>query len=138
MLLAAAPLPRSPLPEKPDLSPAKLRELATHVVVGEVKQIWTRSEKANGWSTTHSVAEISVTTVEKGSELAAGSLVYARYWQRTWVGPSDPPADTTGHRYLPSVGETRRVFLARDAYDGFGETRDGGFNVLGANGFEKR
>jgi hypothetical protein len=31
-----------------------------------------------------------------------------------------------------------RVYLARGAYDGFGAgSQDGGFDVLGANGFEK-
>ena len=34
-------------------------------------------------------------------------------------------------------GATIRAYLARNACDGFGETKDGGFNVIGANGFEK-
>ncbi|MBM4002009.1 MAG: hypothetical protein FJ295_01795 [Planctomycetes bacterium] len=46
------------------------------------------------------------------------------------------PPDTSGHRGLPREGQSIRVFLARNAYNGFGETKDGGFNVIGANGFE--
>jgi hypothetical protein len=31
-----------------------------------------------------------------------------------------------------------RIYLARNAYDGYTyENKDGGFNVLGVNGFEK-
>ncbi len=137
VLAVASPLLSPPRAEKPDMSVERLRETATHVVVGEVKQIWTRTEKARGWDTKHYVAEIAVHSVEKGSDLAGGALAYVRYWHREWSGLGQQPADTNGHRGLPSVGDKQRVYLARNAYDGFGDTRDGGFNVVGANGFEK-
>jgi hypothetical protein len=38
---------------------------------------------------------------------------------------------------LPCVGETQRVYLARNANDGFVEVSDNGFDVMGPNGFEK-
>lgn len=123
-------------PEKADLSPEMLLKTATHVVVGKVEQIWTRAESRGVWDWTHYVAEIRVQRVEKGEGLAADGLVYARYWTKKWNGFfGQQPPDTNGHRGLPAVGEQIRVYLARNAYDGFGTTSDGGFNVIGANGF---
>jgi hypothetical protein len=136
-LLAAAVAVPVPCREKPDMSPEKLRELATHVVVGDVVQIWTREESKGFWDFTHYVAEIAVGEVEKGKGVQAGELLYARYWTKQWDGPGPPPADTNGHRGLPKSGERARVYLARDGYDGFGTTNDHGFNVIGANGFER-
>jgi hypothetical protein len=123
-------------PEKVDLSPEQLRTTATHVVVGKVLQVWTRDEESGNWDWTRYVAEVQVEAVEKGDGLVAGQLVYVRYWTKEWDGLfGAPPPDTNGHRGLPSVGARSRIHLARDAYDGFGTTKDGGFNVIGANGF---
>lgn len=124
-------------PEKPDMPPDALAKTATHVVVGKVEQIWSRVEDKDSWETTRYVAEIRVEKAEKGDGLAAGELVYARYWHRVWDGFGQMPTDTVGHRGLPEPGQRVRVYLARDAYDGFGEAKDGGFNVIGANGFAK-
>jgi len=126
-----------PAPEKADLSPEDLMKTATHVVVGEVRQIWTRVEEDGSWDVTHGIAEIAVDSLEKGEGIAAGALVYARYWTREWDGWSPMPPSTTGHRGLPKPGARTRVYLASNAYDGFGESKDGGFNVIGANGFAK-
>jgi hypothetical protein len=38
---------------------------------------------------------------------------------------------------LPQPKERFRIYLARNAYNGFGHTNDGGYDVIGANGFEK-
>jgi hypothetical protein len=126
--------------EKVDMSPAALRDTATHVVVGEVKGVYARDVDADSWRTRHYVAEVAVRDVEKGDGIAKSSLVYARYWHHEhWLGdPARVPIGTGGHRGLPKEGETLRIYLARDAYDGFGtENKDGGFNVVGANGFER-
>ena len=122
--------------EKVPLSPAELRATATHVVVGQVTAVFTRSETTADWKYTHYIAEVRVAESEKGDGLKKGELVYARYWQRQWVGRDKQPPSTIGHRGLPNSGETIRVYLAKNAYDGFGNTNDGGFNVIGANGFE--
>lgn len=123
-------------PEKADRSPQQLRESATHVVVGKVLQVWTRAEESGSWDYTRYVAEVQIEAVEKGEGLAPGQLVYVRYWTKEWDGFfGAPPPDTNGHRGLPAVGVRSRMHLARNAYDGFGDTRDGGFNVIGANGF---
>jgi hypothetical protein len=134
-LVAAAAQVRA---EKVDLSPDRLRETATHVVVGTVKAVYSRTVREGDWQVTRHVAEVAVSEVEKGEGIAQGGLVYARYWHRTWAGAAmTMPPSTAGHRGLPAEGATLRVFLARNAYDGFTEdNRDGGFNVIGANGFQ--
>jgi hypothetical protein len=129
--LAAFP----PAPEKADLTPAELLETATHVVVGEVRQIYVRDDSDSRWKCTRYCAEIAVSNLEKGEQSEVQELVYARYWQRRWNGWGTPPADTNGHRGLPKVGDKVRVYLARNAYDGFGKVEDSGFTVIGANGF---
>ncbi|HKB05713.1 MAG TPA: hypothetical protein VKD90_26070 [Gemmataceae bacterium] len=134
--LAALVLAGTAHAEKVPLSPEELRKTATHVVVGQVAAVYARTETAGDWKYTHYVAEVRVAETEKGDGLKKGDLVYARYWQRQWVGRDKQPPSTIGHRGLPSNGETIRIYLARNAYDGFGNTNDGGFNVIGANGFE--
>ena len=134
MLLAPA---ATPAPEKPDLSPERLRETATHIVVGEVKAIYTRAATEGKYRYTRYLTEVRVENNEKGDGLAAGELVYVRYWTRRYTG-SRPPPGTSGHRGLPEEGQKLRIYLARNAYDGFHtDNDDGGFNVIGANGFEK-
>jgi hypothetical protein len=124
--------------EKVDLPPEELLRTATHVITGRVTAIYERTEAAGNCQTTYYVAEIRVGECEKGEGIEKGSLLYARYWRRGWIGKEKAPPDTSGHRGLPNVGDSMRVFLARKAYDGFSfENKDGGFNVIGANGFEK-
>ena len=127
--------------EKPNLDAGSLHKLSTHVVTGEVVTIYQRPERSGGWSWSKYLAEVRVATCEKGEGLSGGDLVYVRYWQRhKWIGPGPMPAGTNGHRGLPAEGETLRIYLARNAYDGFHtaeQNHDGGFNVIGANGFER-
>lgn len=124
--------------EKAPLSPEELRETATHVIVGAVTAIYTRTETAGDWQYTRYVAEVRVAESEKGDGLKQGDLAYARYWHRRWISPRRQEPNTNGHRDLPNQGETVRIYMARNAYDGFTfENKDGGFNVIGANGFEK-
>jgi hypothetical protein len=119
------------------MTPAGLSKTATHVIVGDVLQIFERKHSDQDWNTTYYVAEVRVNEVEKGSEVVRNQLVYVRYWRRTRVDPGRVVFSTSGHRGLPKEGETLRIYLSRNAYDGFGTTTDGGFNVIGANGFEK-
>jgi hypothetical protein len=123
--------------EKPNMSPEALRKTATHVVTGQVVGVYERTESAGDWKYTRYVAEIRVDRSEKGEGINKGDLIYARYWQRGWVGRGQAPPSTNGHRGLPDPGQSVRVYLARNAYDGFStDNKDGGFNVIGANGFE--
>ncbi len=113
-----------------------LKKVATHIVVGEVKAIYERQNREGGWRVSRYVAEVAVRKIEKGKD--PGPLVYARYWRRQWHGAGKPPLTTAGHRGLPKEGETLRIYLARNARDGFTkDNRDGGYNVVGANGFER-
>lgn len=123
--------------EKVPMSREKLRETATHVVVGKVQAVYKRTVEDANWRTTYFAAEVAISEVEKGEDLAKGGLVYARYWTRAWIGNGAPPPGTNGHRGCPEEGSTLRIYLARNAYDGFSDAnKDGGFNVIGANGFE--
>lgn len=123
--------------EKAPMPPAALRDTATHVVVGKVAAIYTRKATDGDWEVTHRVAEVEVQQVEKGEGLAAGGLAYVRYWTRAWLRGRTPPPSTRGHSGLPSEGDVVRIYLAQNAYDGFtNDNKDGGFNVIGANGFE--
>ncbi len=124
-------------PDKVDMTPVDLEKTATHVVLGEVTSIYTKEETVGKWCYTRYLAEVHVADVEKGIGLAKGELIYARYWTRRYLGQVAPPS-TNGHRGLAKEGETLRIYLARNAYDGFQRINDdGGFNVIGANGFEK-
>jgi hypothetical protein len=125
--------------EKVDMPPNALRDTATHVIVGNVVQVYERKETDRDWTTTFYLTEIRTKEIEKGEGIKMGDLVYIRYWTRTWVGGNTRPrpTNTNGHRNLPKSGESLRIYMARNAYDGFGTTSDGGFNVIGANGFEK-
>jgi len=133
----------APAPEKANLSPEALREVATHVVVGEVLAIYTRTVRDGSWEVTHHLAEVAPSSVEKGKIAPPDGdddtgLVYVRYWTRSWTGFFSAPPSTNGHRGVPAVGESLRIYLARNAYDGFyTDNDDGGFNVIGANGFER-
>lgn len=123
--------------ERVDMPPAWLKKTATHVLIGTVTAVYESNVSDAEWSTTRYVAEVRIKTVEKGEGLKADELVYVRYWHRRWISASPPRPTTNGHRGLPSAGETLRIYLARNAYNGAGTTNDGGFDVVFANGFEK-
>jgi hypothetical protein len=135
---AAAALACPAQAEKAPLSPAELLKTATHVVTGAVAAVYERTETAGDWKYTRYVAEVRLGECEKGDGIKKGDLVYVRYYHRTWVGKGELPPSSAGHNGLPAAGESVRVYLARNAYDGFTfENTDAGFNVIGANGFEK-
>ncbi len=138
--LAALPLPVALVAraEKADMQPEGLAKVATHIVVGEVRAVYSREERDGDWIYTRHLAEVAASAIEKGEGPKAGELVYVRYWTRAWRGGPTVPPSTAGHRGLPTAGEKLRIYLARNAYDGFTrENADGGFNVVGANGFQR-
>jgi hypothetical protein len=135
-VVAAAPLAKARA-EKVNMSPEQLLKTATHVVTGPVLAIYERTRDEGDFRVTRYVAEVRVETCEKGDGPKKGDLVYVRYWRRRWIARRPMPPDTLGHRGLPAEGDTIRVYLARNAYDGFNpNNNDGGFNAIGANGFE--
>ena len=123
--------------ERVDMPPDWLNKTATHVIVGTVNAVYETTSSDKEWSTTRYLAEVRIKTVEKGDKLGEGALVYVRYWHRRWIAATPPEPNTNGHRGLPKPNESLRIYLARNAYNGFGQTNDGGFDVIGANGFEK-
>lgn len=124
--------------EKPPMSSADLLDTSTNVVIGRVLAIYQRTEMERGWKYIKYVAEIRVDHSEKGQGVPSDSLIYVRYWQKEWKGKGSPPPDESGHYPIPDKNNAVRVYLARNSYDGFTfENKDGGFNVIGANGFEK-
>jgi hypothetical protein len=124
--------------EKVNMTPQQLRQTATHVVTGQVMAIYERTETTADWKYARYVAEVRVSECEKGEGIKPGDIIYVRYWRRSWVGNGRVPPSTSGHRRLPIAKESHRIYLARNAYDGFVQNNnDGGYNVIGANGFEK-
>jgi len=124
--------------EKIDLTPEQLRKTATHIIVGKIRRVYTTQETKGNWKVTRYVAEVRVSQLEKGKGIDVGKTLFVRYWTQRWAGRGVPPPSTHGHRDLPGPSDERRIYLARDAYNGFGEgDRDGGFDVIGANGFER-
>jgi len=112
--------------EIPDMDPARMREIASHVFVGKVAKVYSSSDgpTAEG-NEIRSIAEIRVTKVEKGKHEAP--LVYVRFANRGRAGNAPVPSGSSGQRGVPKVGATSRVFVITGD--------DGGFDVLPPNGF---
>ncbi len=123
--------------EKPMSGPAQLAASATHIVRGTVERVHSRVRRQGSFENTDYVAQVKVDAVEKGEGVRLDRPLYARYWSKHWKGPGYPPPGTNGHAPLPKEGAAVRLYLARNAYDGFGtEKHDGGYNVLGVNGVQ--
>ncbi|MDJ0521635.1 MAG: hypothetical protein QNJ90_06110 [Planctomycetota bacterium] len=132
LLLALTPA----VAEKPLSSPAQLREQATHIVLGTVERVHPRVRRHGDWEHVEYLAEVTVAAVEKGEDLPLDRPLYVRYWTKAWKGKGAPTATGSGgHAPLPKEGTAARLYLARNAYDGFGtERHDGGYHILGVNG----
>lgn len=109
----------------PLLSPDELKSESSHVIVGKVRAVYSTTEKSKDWQDTYSVAEILVSTVGKGGGIESGDVLYAHYWNKKWIGDSDPPPHSGGHGGV-SKGELVRAHLER---------KDGIYIVLLPNGF---
>lgn len=124
--------------EKPHSTPAQLAKRSTHIVRGTVERVFERARRHGKSLDTDYVAEVKVAAVEKGEGIRLDRPLYVRYWSKEWQGPGMPPARSSGHSQIPGEGAAVRLYLARNAYDGFGtERHDGGYNVLGKNGIQK-
>lgn len=124
--------------ERVPMGPDELQRRASHIVVGQVTAVYAREmPKRKGFVDTHYVAEVRPEKWEKGESPAGASLIYVRYWKREWAGFGFPPPDTSGYSNRPKDGERLRIFLTREGYNGFGDTTDGGFTVIGPNGFDR-
>ena len=122
-------------------SKQQLETIATHIVVGKVQAIYFYKERegiplVSGYEYDHKVAEVKIEKVEKGK--ISESLLYARYWSRTWKGIGLPPPGGQSYENQPKKGHTCRFYLSRNAYDGRSRkgNNDGGYNVVYVNGIQ--
>ena len=122
-------------------SKQELETIATHIVVGKVQAVYSYKERegiplVSGYEYDHKVAEVKIEKVEKGK--ISESLLYARYWSRTWKGIGLPPPGGQSYENQPKKGQTCRFYLARNSYDGWSRkgNKDGGYNVVYVNGIQ--
>ena len=122
--------------EKAPYSTKQLQGIATHIVVGKVQAIYTRTERKGNYEYVRKVAEVKIAKVEKG-EGPAG-LVYVRYFDRHWKGRGLVPPGGGSYWPQPEKGGVYKFYLARNAYDGWSkdENQDGGYNVVYVNGVQ--
>jgi hypothetical protein len=113
--------------EVPLRSKDELKEQATHIVVGVVQRIFSTTTERENWRDTTFVAEIAVEKVENGDRIQPSDVVYARYWNKQWIGKGDPDPHASGH-IGPAKGATVRAYLS---------LRKGAYCVLLPNGFEE-
>ena len=116
-----------------------LRKSATHIAVGEVVRVYSVKEREGSFEVHRYVAELKVDAVEKGEGIAKAEPLYVRWFTQQWKGPGPGPTGSSGHYgWTPKAGQKARVFLAKNAHDGYTpDNQDGGYNVLVPNGFEK-
>ena len=122
-------------------SKKELETLATHIVVGKVQAVYSYKDRegirlVSGYEYDHKVAEVKIEKMEKGK--ISESLVYVRYWSRTWKGIGLPPPGGQSYENQPKKDQTCRFYLARNAYDGWSRqgNNDGGYNVVYVNGIQ--
>lgn len=104
-----------------------LRE-ATQAFTGRVERFYhAEPVKVGEFEFTHSVAEMTVSRVDKGADLLPGDRVFVRHWRKRWVGRGLPPPDHYGHRTVPAEKQSVVVFVSG--------SRDTGYDVLSPNGY---
>ena len=124
---------------KAPYSEEKLQQVATHIVVGKVKAIYSMKQVEGipligSFNYERKVAEVIVEKVTKGK--IAESLVYVRYWSRTGNGIMRQPPGGQSYYPQPKMGQVCRFYLAKNSYDGWSKDKnnDGGYNVVYVNG----
>jgi hypothetical protein len=112
----------------PDMSPARLQEISSHIFTGKVARIYSSVEKSSAspdLETIHGVVELQVKKVEKGKH--EGALAYVRFERRRYTGKGPAPGGSYGQRGIPEVGSMTQAFVVIG--------QDGGYDVLPPNGF---
>lgn len=136
-LAAAVFLPSHLAAERKNLSSEEKRAEATHVLEGRVKSVYERTEKQLGKHVLHTLAEIEVTSIDKGEGLEPGDLVYARMFTRKYGMFARPTPGAGGHHAIPSGGERVRAYLVHGEYRALRQ-EDRGWAVVYPNGLEIR
>lgn len=119
-LVAGASLTRGEiLPKTPDeLAKAKV------IVVGKLNHTFRETTRSAEWEDHHGVVEIAVESVERGEGVKPGDIIFARFWNRYWIGKKDPPPYGTGH-HMHANGSKIRAHL---------EPGKGAYEILLPNG----
>ena len=122
--------------EKALYSKKQLEGVATHIVVGTVQAVYTRTVRDGNYEYVRKVAEVRVEKLEKGT--GPSDLVYVRYFDRSWKGRGPMPPGGGSYAPQPKAGQQYRFYLARNAYDGWNTkgNQDGGYNVVYVNGVQ--
>ena len=113
--------------EIPKKSKQKLNAEASHQLIGTVIRSYDQEEKRGNFEYTHSVAEVAVETVGKGTEIEKGDRVFVRFWKKRFVGTGNPPPDHYGHWNAPQQSDKVEIYVEGD--------RKSGFDVVSPNGF---
>jgi hypothetical protein len=119
-LVAAASLTRGEIAPR---SPDELAKAKT-IVVGKINAAYRETTRSAEWEDHHGVVEIAVESVERGEGVKPGDIIFARFWNRYWIGKKDPPPYGTGH-HLHDKGSTIRAHL---------EPGKGAYEILLPNG----
>ena len=93
VLLLACPAPAEKVPS----SQKQLESTATHIVVGKVQAIYTRTEREGNYEYVRKVAEVKIDKLEKGR--GPSGVIYVRYFDRHWKGKGLVPPG--GGSYWP-------------------------------------
>jgi hypothetical protein len=128
MLVAVGGLCAVAMAERPNKPREELVKEATQAFTGRVERLYHAAPVKEGeFEFTHGVAEMTVASVEKGTDLRAGDRVFVRHWRKRWVGRGSPPPDHYGHRTVPAEKQSVAVFVTG--------TRETGYDVLSPNGY---
>lgn len=88
----------------------QLAKAAKNIVVGKLNAVYKETTQAGDWEDVAGIAEIAVEKVEHGDGIKPGDIVFARFWNRYWIGKKDPPPYGTGH-HLHNKGTQVRAYL---------------------------
>lgn len=116
--------------EIPKKSREKLKEMASHQLIGTVTNTYERKETRGQFEFTLGVAEVAVEEVGKGTDIEKRDCVFVRYWNKRWTGSGNPPPDHYGHWNIPQKSDKAEIYVKGD--------RQSGFDVLSPNGFFER
>jgi hypothetical protein len=111
--------------EVPDRSAEDMEGAASDVFIGKLRALYRSVRRAEQYEETSGLAEIVVDKVEKGDGVKPGQVVFARYWNRQWIGRGNPPPGSRGHRNPPE-GTLVRAYVTRGD--------DGTFEAMLPNG----
>ena len=114
--------------DRPHLSPERLAASSSDVVIGAVVRVYTKELTNTDFQTTLCVAEIAVEKVVKGDSLKPGSIVFAKYYSKKWVGEGQMPPGWNGQQCV--AGGRYRVHLRGSHVKGFRVVEPNGFAAL--------